>query len=403
MPRALDLLIATLALVVLSPFLLAAAIAIKLGSRGPVIYRQRRVGRDGAEFEMWKLRTMVAGLRPGRRRHRRHPRRPPRHRRRPLPPPHLARRGPQPGQRAARRDGDRRPAPDHPRPGRRLHPAPEPPPRGPARDHRLGPGPGPRRHPLGGADRARRRVRRAPLRSPSTPASSPRPSGSSSPARASPPTDAGRWADVLWRRLRPVGSVRVRGVSDRPEVSLRRFEPGDARRRPPLVQQPGGDGVADGAARQLLARAGRRLGAAGDGRLGRGPQVRDRRRGLRGAGRLHRPLRPLPPDRAGAGGADRRRRARQGRRPPRRGADDRQGLRRVRRPPRLRPHPRPQRDRQEDRHQPRLEARGDDARPPRPRGRAARRLRGLGRAPRRVPGRRRGPASSERARPPGPS
>ena len=169
MPRALDLLIAPVALVVLSPFLLAAAIAIKLGSRGPVIYRQRRVGRDGAEFEMRKLRTMDAGLRPGRRRHRRHPRGPPRHRRRPLPPPHLAGRGPQPGQRAPRRDGDRRPAPDHPRPGRRLHAAPEPPPRGPARDHRLGAGAGPRRHPLGGADRARRLVRRAPLTRPRHP------------------------------------------------------------------------------------------------------------------------------------------------------------------------------------------------------------------------------------------
>jgi lipopolysaccharide/colanic/teichoic acid biosynthesis glycosyltransferase len=64
MPRALDLLIAGLALVVLSPFLAAAAIAIRLGSRGPVIYRQRRVGRDDREFEMWKLRTMVQGSDP---------------------------------------------------------------------------------------------------------------------------------------------------------------------------------------------------------------------------------------------------------------------------------------------------------------------------------------------------
>jgi lipopolysaccharide/colanic/teichoic acid biosynthesis glycosyltransferase len=64
MPRALDLVIAALALIVLSPFLLVAAIAIKLGSRGPVIYRQRRVGRDDRPFEMWKLRTMVAGSDP---------------------------------------------------------------------------------------------------------------------------------------------------------------------------------------------------------------------------------------------------------------------------------------------------------------------------------------------------
>jgi lipopolysaccharide/colanic/teichoic acid biosynthesis glycosyltransferase len=62
--RALDIAIATLALVVLSPFLLIAAIAIKLGSRGPVLYRQRRIGKDGAEFEMLKLRTMVQGSDP---------------------------------------------------------------------------------------------------------------------------------------------------------------------------------------------------------------------------------------------------------------------------------------------------------------------------------------------------
>ena len=64
MPRILNILIATVALILLAPFLAIAAIAIKLGGRGPVIYRQRRVGRGGAEFEMWKLRTMVAGSDP---------------------------------------------------------------------------------------------------------------------------------------------------------------------------------------------------------------------------------------------------------------------------------------------------------------------------------------------------
>jgi lipopolysaccharide/colanic/teichoic acid biosynthesis glycosyltransferase len=64
MPRALDVLIAAVALIVLSPFLLVAAIAIKLGSRGPVFYRQRRVGLDDREFEMLKLRTMVEGSDP---------------------------------------------------------------------------------------------------------------------------------------------------------------------------------------------------------------------------------------------------------------------------------------------------------------------------------------------------
>ena len=64
MPRAFDIAIALLALAVFSPVLLLAAIAIKLGSRGPVIYRQRRVGMGGEEFEMLKLRTMVAGSDP---------------------------------------------------------------------------------------------------------------------------------------------------------------------------------------------------------------------------------------------------------------------------------------------------------------------------------------------------
>jgi lipopolysaccharide/colanic/teichoic acid biosynthesis glycosyltransferase len=64
MPRAFDLVIATIALIVLSPLLLIAAIAIELGSRGPVIYRQRRVGKDGVEFELLKLRTMVEGSDP---------------------------------------------------------------------------------------------------------------------------------------------------------------------------------------------------------------------------------------------------------------------------------------------------------------------------------------------------
>jgi len=64
MPRAFDIVIAALALLVLSPVLLVAAVAIKLGSRGPVIYRQRRVGKDGRAFELLKLRTMELGSDP---------------------------------------------------------------------------------------------------------------------------------------------------------------------------------------------------------------------------------------------------------------------------------------------------------------------------------------------------
>jgi lipopolysaccharide/colanic/teichoic acid biosynthesis glycosyltransferase len=64
MPRALDVVIASVALVLASPILLLAAIAIKLDSRGPVIYRSRRVGRGGVEFNLLKLRTMHPGADP---------------------------------------------------------------------------------------------------------------------------------------------------------------------------------------------------------------------------------------------------------------------------------------------------------------------------------------------------
>jgi lipopolysaccharide/colanic/teichoic acid biosynthesis glycosyltransferase len=53
-------LIAAIALLVTSPVLMAAMLAIRIESRGSPIYRQRRVGKDGAPFEMYKLRTMVA-------------------------------------------------------------------------------------------------------------------------------------------------------------------------------------------------------------------------------------------------------------------------------------------------------------------------------------------------------
>ncbi len=64
LPRAADLAIATIAIVLVSPILLAAAIAIKLSSHGPVLYRQRRVGKEGVIFELYKLRTMRQGADP---------------------------------------------------------------------------------------------------------------------------------------------------------------------------------------------------------------------------------------------------------------------------------------------------------------------------------------------------
>jgi lipopolysaccharide/colanic/teichoic acid biosynthesis glycosyltransferase len=59
--RALDALVAGVALAIAAPLIAAAAIAIRIGSKGSPIYRQRRVGKDGEPFEMLKLRTMVAG------------------------------------------------------------------------------------------------------------------------------------------------------------------------------------------------------------------------------------------------------------------------------------------------------------------------------------------------------
>ncbi|HEX2272470.1 MAG TPA: exopolysaccharide biosynthesis polyprenyl glycosylphosphotransferase [Acidimicrobiales bacterium] len=57
----LDRVLAAVALVILAPLLLVVAAAVKLSSPGPVLYRQRRVGLDGREFEILKFRTMTAG------------------------------------------------------------------------------------------------------------------------------------------------------------------------------------------------------------------------------------------------------------------------------------------------------------------------------------------------------
>ena len=59
--RALDVAGASLGLALASPFLAVSALAIKLEDRGPVLFRQRRVGHRGEEFELLKLRTMVEG------------------------------------------------------------------------------------------------------------------------------------------------------------------------------------------------------------------------------------------------------------------------------------------------------------------------------------------------------
>ena len=59
--RAVDVVASALALLLSSPLLLAAMLAIRLESPGPMIYRQRRAGRGGKPFDVLKLRTMVDG------------------------------------------------------------------------------------------------------------------------------------------------------------------------------------------------------------------------------------------------------------------------------------------------------------------------------------------------------
>jgi lipopolysaccharide/colanic/teichoic acid biosynthesis glycosyltransferase len=59
--RALDIAIAGTGLVVSSPLLALGALAAKLEDRGPVLYKQVRVGKHGADFELLKLRTMIVG------------------------------------------------------------------------------------------------------------------------------------------------------------------------------------------------------------------------------------------------------------------------------------------------------------------------------------------------------
>jgi lipopolysaccharide/colanic/teichoic acid biosynthesis glycosyltransferase len=57
--RAFDLVAAGFGVVAVAPILAAIAIAIRLDSKGPILFRQVRVGRDGREFEIFKFRSMV--------------------------------------------------------------------------------------------------------------------------------------------------------------------------------------------------------------------------------------------------------------------------------------------------------------------------------------------------------
>ena len=58
--RAMDLVISAIVLVVLSPLLVITAIAIKCDSKGPILFKQLRTGKDGKEFYIFKFRSMAA-------------------------------------------------------------------------------------------------------------------------------------------------------------------------------------------------------------------------------------------------------------------------------------------------------------------------------------------------------
>ena len=60
--RAMDVLLSIIALVIFSPLFLFIALAIKLDSKGPVLFRQTRVGKDGKPFTCYKFRTMYVNV-----------------------------------------------------------------------------------------------------------------------------------------------------------------------------------------------------------------------------------------------------------------------------------------------------------------------------------------------------
>lgn len=56
-----DIVISLLGLIILSPLMLVVAIAIKIESKGPVLFKQTRLGKDGREFQIYKFRSMCEG------------------------------------------------------------------------------------------------------------------------------------------------------------------------------------------------------------------------------------------------------------------------------------------------------------------------------------------------------
>lgn len=59
--RGIDLFLSVLGLIIISPILLITAVAIKIDSKGPIIFKQKRLGQYGKEFDIYKFRTMCVG------------------------------------------------------------------------------------------------------------------------------------------------------------------------------------------------------------------------------------------------------------------------------------------------------------------------------------------------------
>ena len=138
--RAVDILVSASVLVLTSPLLALAVIAIRLESAGHPIYRQRRVGLDGAAVRRAEAAHDGRRRRAHRRRAGGQRERFAHHPRRGAPAPDLARRAAEPAERAPRGDVADRAAPDVAGPGRAVHPPSARSPADQAGHHRLGAG-----------------------------------------------------------------------------------------------------------------------------------------------------------------------------------------------------------------------------------------------------------------------
>ena len=59
--RTIDITLSIIGAIILSPILLVTAIAIKIESKGPIIFKQERIGKNGEVFKIYKFRSMIVG------------------------------------------------------------------------------------------------------------------------------------------------------------------------------------------------------------------------------------------------------------------------------------------------------------------------------------------------------